>query len=112
MGWKRAKRGPDMQYMTEEAINPNTSADRLEQLAAEPDRNVRRNVACNLNTPAHVLGQLAGGPYQWVRDVAAGSPNTPGAAPGRCTVRNRHGSRDALTNRLRGRACYSLRCGR
>ena len=59
------------------AMNPNTPADVLTELAKDSHWAVRVSVACNPNTPADVLTKLTKDSDCDVRRYAAGNPNTP-----------------------------------
>ena len=59
------------------AMNPNTPADVLTELAKDSHWAVRRYAAGNPNTPVDVLTELAKDSDWYVRLSAAGNPNTP-----------------------------------
>ena len=60
-----------------EANNPNTSPQRLAELALDPDDNIRSTVAMNPATPAKVLKQLTSDPSENVRSGLLFNPNAP-----------------------------------
>lgn len=73
-------KGQDPAYRYNVAINPNTPADTLAELANDEYKDVRTAVAENPNTPANVLRQLADDTETYVRYCVADNPNTPADA--------------------------------
>jgi hypothetical protein len=59
-----------------EAANPNTTPERLAELATDENWSVRECVARNPNTPAKTLEQLATDEDSEVRYWVANNPNT------------------------------------
>jgi hypothetical protein len=61
----------------EQAGDPNTPPEVLEQLATDEEYWVRRGVACHSNTSPKALEQLATDEHYGVRYNVAQNPNTP-----------------------------------
>jgi len=68
---------PDVDVRTGVARNPNTPPPILIHLAQDPSTHVRWGVAGNVNTPPDVLARLAKDPSPWVQYGIEGNPNAP-----------------------------------